>query len=119
MDASDFDTLVSLGVDAFDTAVVSIGGDLAQAVLVTLTLKELGINRVVCEAQSDRDRRVLLRIGADEVVMPAIESAKAVAYNLTGRTTGTAESPRRWCAPEPPPPAVSSIPDSPPDRACV
>ncbi len=86
MDASDYETLVSLGVDAFETAVVAVGGDLAQAVLITLALKDLGVRRVVCEAQSERDRRVFLRIGADEVVTPAIESARAIAYHLTGRT---------------------------------
>jgi trk system potassium uptake protein TrkA len=83
LDASDYETLASLGVDAFDTAIVAIGGDISQAVLVTLALKELGINRVVCEAQTERDRRVLLRIGADEVVTPDIESARAIAYQLT------------------------------------
>jgi trk system potassium uptake protein TrkA len=83
LDATDYETLASIGVDAFDTAIVAIGGDMAQAVLVTLALKELGIKRVVCEAQSERDRRVLLRIGADDVVTPDIESARAVAYQLT------------------------------------
>lgn len=83
LDAGDYETLVSIGVDAFDTAIVAIGGDISQAVLVTLALKELGIKRVVCEAQTERDRRVLLRIGADEVVTPDIESARAIAYQLT------------------------------------
>ena len=83
LDATDYETLASIGVDAFDTAIVAIGGDMAQAVLVTLALKELGIKRVVCEAQSERDRRVLLRIGADDVVTPDIESARAIAYQLT------------------------------------
>lgn len=86
LDAADYETLSSIGVDAFETAIVAIGGDLSQAILVTLALKELDIRRVVCEAQSDRDRRVLLRIGADEVVTPDIESARAIAYQLTGHT---------------------------------
>ncbi|WP_374688012.1 TrkA family potassium uptake protein [Promineifilum sp.] len=85
LDATDYETLLSIGLDAFDTAIVAIGGDLAQAVLTTLTLKELGIRRVVCEAQSERDRRALLRVGADEVMTPAIESARAVAYQLTNQ----------------------------------
>ena len=84
VDASDHEALVSLGIEAFSTAIVAIGGDLAQAVLVTLTLKDLGVQRVICEAQSERDRRVLLRIGADEVVAPDIESARAVADLVTG-----------------------------------
>ena len=83
LDAGDYETMASIGVDAFDVAVVAVGGDIAQSVLITLALKELGIKRVVCEAQSERDRRVLLRIGADEVVTPDIESARAIAYQLT------------------------------------
>lgn len=90
LDATDYETLLALGIEAFETAIVAIGGDLAQAVLVTLALKELGVKRVVCEAQSDRDRRMLLRVGADEVVAPAIESARAIAYHLTGRTSRSA-----------------------------
>lgn len=86
LDATDYETLASIGVEAFDTAIVAIGGDISQSVLVTLALKELGIRRVVCEAQTERDRRVLLRIGADEVVTPDIESARAIAYQLTSHT---------------------------------
>jgi trk system potassium uptake protein TrkA len=85
-DASDYETMLSLGIDAFETAIVAIGNDLSQAVLVTLTLKDLGIKRIVCEAQSERNRRVLKRIGADEVVAPAIESARAIAYQLVNQT---------------------------------
>jgi trk system potassium uptake protein TrkA len=91
LDAADYETLSTLGLEDFDTAVVAIGGDLAQAVLVTLALKELGVRRVVCEAQSDRDRRALLRVGADEIVTPAIESARAIAYNLVGRAAHSAQ----------------------------
>jgi len=85
VDATDEEVLAALGIDAFETVVVAIGGDLAQAVLVTLTLKDLGVRRVVCEAQSEHDRRVLLRVGADEVITPAIESARAIAASLTGQ----------------------------------
>lgn len=91
LDATDYETLYALGIEDFETAVVAIGGDLAQAVLVTLALKELGVRRVVCEAQSERDRRALLRVGADEIVTPAIESARAIAYHLTGRVLRAAQ----------------------------
>ncbi len=84
LDATDPEALATLSVDAFETAVVALGGDLAQAVLVTLTLKDLGVKHVVCEAQSEYDERVLIRVGADAVVTPAIESARSIAYSLTG-----------------------------------
>lgn len=86
LDATDSEILASIGIDAFDTAVVAIGGDLPQSILITLALKELGIRRVVCEAQTEKGRQILLRIGADEVVTPDIESARAVAYQLSSHT---------------------------------
>lgn len=89
VDATDEEVLTALGIDAFETVVVAIGGNLAQAVLVTLALKELGVRRVVCEAQSEHDRRVLLRVGADEIVTPAIESARAIANSLTDHKAQT------------------------------
>ena len=89
LDTTDYETMASLELEAFSTAVVALGDDLSEAVLVTLILKELGVRRVVCEAHSDRDRRVLLRVGADEVLTPAIESARTIAYHLTGRAART------------------------------
>ncbi len=91
VDATDYEALESLGVDAFDTAIVAIGGNLAQAVLVTLTLKDLGIRWVVCEAQTDHDERVLRRVGADEIVTPDLEVARAVADALTGQKSRATE----------------------------
>lgn len=52
LDAGDYETMASIGVDAFDVAIVAVGGNIAQSVLITLALKELGIKRIVCEAQS-------------------------------------------------------------------
>jgi len=91
VDATDHEVLESLGVDAFDTAIVAIGGNLAQAVLVTLTLKDLGVRWVVCEAQTEHDERVLRRIGADQIVTPDIELARTIADGLTGRTSRAVE----------------------------
>ena len=91
VDATDHEALESLGVDAFDTAIVAIGGNLAQAVLVTLTLKDLGIRWVVCEAQTEHDERVLRRVGADEIVTPDIELARAIADGLTGQESRATE----------------------------
>ena len=91
VDATDHEALESLGVEAFDTAIVAIGGNLAQAVLVTLTLKDLGIRWVVCEAQTEHDERVLRRVGADEIVTPDIELARAIADGLTGQVSRATE----------------------------
>lgn len=69
-DARDEDALRTLGVRNYDCAIVAIGGDLATSVVATLNLKELGVQRVVCKATDETQRRALEKIGADHVVVP-------------------------------------------------
>ena len=46
-DARDKELLRALGVKDFDCAIVSIGGSLADSVLATMNLKELGVPHIV------------------------------------------------------------------------
>ena len=69
-DARDKDVLRALGAKNFDCAVVAIGDNLADSVLATMNVKELGIPRVVCKASNETHRQVLLKLGADQVVIP-------------------------------------------------
>ena len=52
-DARDEEVLRSLGVNNYDCAVVAIGKDLATSVIVTLNLKELGVQRGICQATDE------------------------------------------------------------------
>ena len=63
-DARDKEVLKALGAKEFDCAVIAIGGDLANSVLATMNVKELGIPRVVCKAHDETHRQVLLKLGA-------------------------------------------------------
>lgn len=81
-DATDENTIKSLGIRNFDVAVVSIGGDIQSSILVTLMLKELGVKYVVAKAQNELHGKVLYRIGADRVVFPEREMGIRVASNL-------------------------------------
>ena len=56
-DARDEDALRTLGVRNYDCAIVAIGGDLATSVVATLNLKELGVQRVVCKATDETQRK--------------------------------------------------------------
>ena len=82
-DARDKDVLKALGAQDFDCAIVSIGGNLAASVLVTMNLKELGIPQVVCKAHDETHRQVLLKLGADQVIIPEQEHAQRLARNLS------------------------------------
>lgn len=81
-DATDMDTLRSLGIRNFDVAVVAIGKDIQASIMTTLLLKELGIGYVVAKASSEIHERVLQKIGADRIILPEHEMGKRIATNL-------------------------------------
>lgn len=81
-DARDAGVLRSLGIDNYDCAVVSIGTDVASSILITLTLKELGVPQVVCKAGSEDHKKALQKVGADWALIPEREMAVRVGQNL-------------------------------------
>lgn len=83
-DATSLDALQALGAEAFETAVVCIGTDFESSVLITNTLKhQVKIRHLIAKAISSRQRDVLLRVGADQVVLPEHESGIRLAVELT------------------------------------
>ena len=82
-DATDKEVLRTLGVKDFDCAVVAIGGSLSDSVLATMNLKELGVGHIVCKAHDATHRQVLMKLGADQVVIPEQENAIRLARSLS------------------------------------
>ena len=62
--------LESLGVGNYDVCIVAIGGDFQSSLETTSILKELGAKFVVSRAETDRQAKLLSKIGADEIVYP-------------------------------------------------
>ncbi len=81
-DAADDETVGSLGLEEFDTAIVAIGNDLEASVLVTLMLKEMGIKEVVAKASSEKHGKLLARVGADRVIFPERDMAERLARSM-------------------------------------
>ena len=82
-DARDKEVLKALGAADFDCAIVAIGNSLGDSVLATMNLKELGVPYVVCKAYDETHRQVLLKLGANKVVIPEQEQADRLARNLS------------------------------------
>ena len=82
-DARDKEVLRALGAKDFECAIVAIGGNLADSVLATMNLKELGVPHIVCKASDETHRQVLMKLGADQVVIPEQEQADRLAKNLS------------------------------------
>ncbi len=83
-DAIDEKVLKALGIQDFDTVIVSIGEDMQASILVTLILKELGVTNIVAKALNEAHGKVLERVGADNVVYPERDMGIRVARNLAG-----------------------------------
>ena len=82
-DARDKEVLRALGAKDFECAIVAIGANLADSVLASMNLKELGVPYIVCKASDETHRQVLIKLGADKVVIPEQEQASRLAKNLS------------------------------------
>lgn len=82
-DARDKEVLKALDARNFDCAIVAIGDSLGDSVLATMNLKELGVPSVICKAHDETHRQVLLKLGADKVLIPEQEQAYRLARSLS------------------------------------
>jgi trk system potassium uptake protein TrkA len=83
LDATDEDALGQVDITAFQTVVVTIADNFEANALITSTLKQLGIPQVITVSNTLRHREILLRIGADRVILPAEESGYQLADELS------------------------------------
>ncbi|MDD3654200.1 MAG: TrkA family potassium uptake protein, partial [Desulfotomaculaceae bacterium] len=85
VDAMDEQALKSLGIRNFDVVIVAIGQDIQANILVTVMLKDMGVKRVVAKAVTELHGRVLVRVGADQVVFPERDMGARVAHALVSK----------------------------------
>ena len=82
-DATDKAVLKALDAGEFDCAIVAIGGSLADSALATMAFQELGIGRIVCKAHDETHKKLLQKLGADQVMIPEKEQAARLAKSLS------------------------------------
>jgi len=83
LDAMDEEALRQVDITAFQTVVVAISDNFEANALITSTLKQMGIAHVISESNTHRHREILLRIGADRVILPKEESGTQLADELS------------------------------------
>lgn len=83
LDATDEQALRAAEITSFKTVIVAIGTDFEAGVLATITLKSMGIPRVICKALSRQQAEVLRRVGADQVILPEEEAGQRLALELS------------------------------------
>ena len=82
LNAEDPEALKEAGVQEADTVVVGIGENMQGSILATLNLKELEIPYIVTRALDEKHAKVLEKLGANSVVLPARDMAYQLAETL-------------------------------------
>jgi len=83
-DLSHRDVLKELGVQDMDTVLISLGSSFQTALLLTYTLKELGVKSLAVKADGERRCQILTLAGADKIIQPendlAVQTANFMHY---------------------------------------
>ncbi len=82
-DVTDHGTLAELGIEKFDIVIIGIGSSFEQALLTLADLKKIGCQHVIAKANRKVHEELLLKIGADEVILPEREVAKRLADRIS------------------------------------
>jgi trk system potassium uptake protein TrkA len=76
------DNLKALDIPSYDACIVTMGDDFQSSLEITSLLKDFGAKWVVSRANTNIQRKFLLRIGADDVIYPNLDIAEKLAVKL-------------------------------------
>ena len=82
VDFTNFGQLKELGVGECDVAIIASSNHLEDTIIALMNVKDLGVPYVIVKAKSRRHKEILLKMGADEVVLPEREMGQRIAKNL-------------------------------------
>lgn len=81
-DVTDPEVISRLGVADIDTVIICMSSNLEASVMTVTLCKEAGVKTVIAKCATETHQKILLRVGADEVVLPESESGIRLAKNL-------------------------------------
>jgi trk system potassium uptake protein TrkA len=83
LDTTNEDALREIDIMSFKTVVVAIGSNFEANLMTTAVLRDLGLTNIICKALNERQRDILLKIGATRVVLPEFDAGHRLAQELT------------------------------------
>ena len=81
-DVSDAEVISRLGIGSVDTVIVCMASNLGASVMAVTLCKQAGVKTVIAKCANEMQQKILLRVGADQVVFPENESGIRLAKNL-------------------------------------
>ena len=82
LDSTDINALKSQNIEEMDAVVVSIGEDFQSLLLTTFALQEIGVKRIMVRAQGEAQKKILSRMGIDEILSTEDEVSNNVTEQL-------------------------------------
>ena len=81
-DVTDAEVISRLGIGNIDIVIVCMANNLEASIMAVTLCKEAGVKTVIAKCANEMNQRILLRVGADQVVFPENESGIRLAKNL-------------------------------------
>ena len=81
-DVTDAEVISRLDIGNIDTVIVCMANNLEASVMAVTLCKEVGVKNVIVKCANEMQQKILLRVGADQVVFPENESGIRLAKNL-------------------------------------
>jgi trk system potassium uptake protein TrkA len=81
-DTTDPEVMRHLGIANVDVVIIAMANHLEASVMAIMLCKELGVKTVIAKCAGDMQAKILLKVGADKVVIPERESGVRLAKNL-------------------------------------
>lgn len=81
-DITDAEVIRQLGIANMDAVIIAMANNLEASVLATMLCKEAGVPNVIVKCANEMHRKILRKVGADQVVFPESESGIRLAKNL-------------------------------------
>lgn len=82
LDVSNSDAFESLPLSDFDVGIVAMAENIAMSVISCLTLKENNVTKIIAKVGDKNHRKVLEKIGVDEIIFPEEYLGKMVADKI-------------------------------------
>ena len=82
-DITNQETIREIDVQKFDAVILGMSSHFEDLILALTLVKQEGAKKIIAKANTDIQKRILLRLGADEVIQPE----QAIAERLSKRLT--------------------------------
>lgn len=81
-DVTDPEALKQLGISSVDVAVISMATNLEATVMSTILCKEFGVQTIIAKCGNEMHKKILTKLGVDQIVFPESDSGTRLAKNL-------------------------------------